>query len=186
MVLQDCYEISVETFKQKFVPLMQAWGLRLVEWENDRRYVCHLSNPENNRHLSLAVERFNTFMTLHGKTGSLNVYPEEVRSEKELREKVWKFFRRSIEYFVTELVWLHAPRHWRRKGKHVFKRRKSELIDLTFTLGKRSWKWEIEQVIYPDRGYAQMQKLGVVRCPAHHDPVAAGLGIISTEGLIYL
>jgi hypothetical protein len=186
MVLQDCYEVSVEVLKQKFVPLMQSWGLKVAEEESGWGYICRLSNPENNRHLSLAVERRPGFILLHGKTGKLGIYPESILTEEGLRERVWKFFRRSMEHFVTELVWLHAPRYWQRKGRRIFRRRKSELLDLTFSLGKRIWKWEIEQVIYPDIGYPELRKLGIVRCPAHQDPVAAGLGIISAEGLIYL
>jgi hypothetical protein len=67
-------------------------------------------------------------------------------------------------------------------------RRKSILLDLTFTIGKKTWKWEIEQVIYPEKGwgYPQLRKLGVVRRPIYEDPVMAGAAIVEHEGLAYL
>jgi hypothetical protein len=190
MVLQDCYKISVDTFKQKFIPLMQAWGWKVAEEEDDRSYICRLSNPEGNHDLSLEIERLNTFIILHSETGMRSIYPEIIPSKEELKEKVWKFFRCSIERFVTELVWLHAPRDWQKRRRRLFRRRGTEILALTFSLGKRTWKWEVVQVIYPVRrhywGCPEVRKLGVVRCPAHQDPVAAGLSIISVEGLAYL
>ncbi len=186
MVLQDCYEIAVEVVKQKTVPLVEAWGLKIVHYLRDGIPNWRVSNQEDTRHLVLGIEKHDAFVELSANSRRLYIYPEEVRSEEGLKEKVWKFFRRSLEHFVTLLVWQHTPVYWQRKGRRLFRRRKSELLDLTFSLGKRSWKWEIVQVIYPDRGYAQMRKLGTVRCPAHQDPVAAGVVIIRAEGLAYL
>jgi hypothetical protein len=188
MVLQDCYEIATEVIRQKVIPLVQSWGLKVVEegFKKEGLYLWRITNAENNRHLTVGVEKHNTFLELHGNSRRLSVYPEEVQTEEEMREKAWKFFRRSLEYFVTELVWMRTPRQWKRKGRRLFRCRPSTLLDLTFTLGKRFWKWEIKQVIYPDKGYAELQKLGVVRCPVHQDPVAAGVGVISVEGLAYL
>jgi hypothetical protein len=187
MVLQDCCEIVMEIVKQKVIPLINSWGLKVVkEGFHDEIYLWRIGNPEGTRHLTLGIKRRNTFMELHANSRRLYIYPEEIQSEEELKERAWKFFRRSLEYFVTEIVWLHIPVRWRRKGRRLFKRHLSTLLDLTFTLGKRTWKWEIEQVIYPDKGYPELRKLGVVRCPAHQDPVAAGLSIISVEGLAYL
>jgi hypothetical protein len=190
MVLQDCYEIATEVIRQKVIPLVQSWGLRVVEGgfkkEGGLLYSWRITDAEDDRYLTVEVEKYNTFIRLRGNSRRLSIYPEEVQTEEEMRERAWNFFRRSLEYFVTELVWVRTPHYWKRKGRRLFRRRPSTLLDLTFTLGKRFWKWEIEQVIYPNRGYAELQRLGVVRCPAHQDPVAAGVGIISVEGLAYL
>lgn len=190
MVLQDCYEIVMETVRQKVIPLVKLWGLKVVKegFHNENTYLWCIGNPEGTRHLTLRVERHNTFMELHANSRRLYIYPEEIQSEEKLKERVWKFFRRSLEHFVTELVWLHIPVCWQRRGRRLFKRRLSTLLDLTFTLGKRTWKWEIELVTYPEKGwgYREVQRLGVVRRPIHEDPVAAGMSIISVEGLAYL
>jgi hypothetical protein len=189
MVLQDCCEIALEVIGQKVIPLVQSWGLKVVEEGSKKEeglYLWRITNAENNRHLTVGVEKHNTSILLHGNNRRLEICPLEVQSEKKLRERAWKFFRRSLEYFVTELVWMRTPRYWRRKGRRLFRLRPSTLFDLTFTLGERGWKWEIILVTYPDRGYAEVRKLGVIRCPAHQDPVAAGLRSISAEGLAYL
>lgn len=180
----------MEVVKQKVVPLIHEWGLRLARegYPDENLYFCCIGNQEGTRHLGLGIEKHSDFIELSANSRRLYIYPEEVRSEEELREKVWKFFRRSLEHFVTLLVWQHIPTYWQRKGRRLFVRRPSTLLDLTFTLGKRTWKWEIEQVIYPDRGwgYPEIRKLGVVRCPIHDDPVSAGVAIIKYKGLIYL
>jgi hypothetical protein len=188
MEIQDCCEIVMEIVRQKVIPLIKLWGLKVAKegFHDENVYLWCIGNPEGTRHLTLQVERHNTFMEVHANSRRLHIYPEEIQSEEELKERAWKFFRRSLEYFVTELVWLHIPVCWRRKGRRLFKRRPSMLLYLTFTLGKRVWKWEIEQIVYPDRGYPELRKLGVVRCPAHQDPVAAGVSIINAEGLAYL
>jgi len=190
MVLQDCYEIAVEVVKQKVIPLIEAWGLKTVPEGYPREGLSNwcIANQEGTRHLGLGVEKHDTFIELSANSRRLYIYPEEAQSEEELKEKVWKFFRRSLEHFVTLLVWQHIPVYWQRKGRRLFMRRKSILLDLTFTLGKKTWKWEIEQVIYPEKGwgYPQLRKLGVVRRPIHEDPVPVGAAIIRHEGLTYL
>jgi hypothetical protein len=190
MVLQDCYEIAVEVVKQKVIPLIETWGLKTVPEGYPREGLSNwcIANREGTRHLGLGVEKHDTFIELFANSRRLYIYPEEVRSDEELREKAWKFFRRSLEHFVALLVWQHIPVHWQRKGRRLFMRRKSILLDLTFTIGKKTWKWEIEQVIYPEKGwgYPQLRKLGVVRRPIHEDPVMAGAAIVEHEGLAYL